>query len=160
MKFVAIFLTSLSLCAEEPTKFEIGWEPHQILAILEVADLTHGVDATEARALAEAYFRQTEGFDGGLWSIQRDGEWWRFETVVGQGTEGDDIRIHAKNGQILKDGEKTLLFPWKGLRKWYADLAALTHKAQQGVAPQSATRSESKSEGGDKLQPESKVRSQ
>ena len=32
-------------------------------------------------------------------------------------------------------------------------------KAQQGVAPQSATRSESKSEGGDKLQPESKERS-
>ena len=132
MKLVAIFLTSLSLSAEEPTKFEIGWEPHQILAILQVADLAHGIDATEARALAEAYFRQTEGFDGGLWSIQRDGDSWRFETVVGQGTEGNDILIHAKNGQITKKGEKPLLFPWKGLRKWYAELAALTHKAQSG----------------------------
>jgi len=40
-----------------------------------------------------------------------------------------------------------------------SDEQAEVTKAEQGVAPQSATRSESDSEGGDKSQPESEGRS-
>ena len=73
----------------------MAWEPHQILAILEVSDTKHGIDATEARALAEAYFKKTEGFNGGLWSIRLEGEWWNFETVIGQGVEGEPCLLYT-----------------------------------------------------------------
>jgi hypothetical protein len=43
--------------------------------------------------------------------------------------------------------------------KFFASAKILKKEAEQGVAPQSATRSESKSEGGDKPQPESNPRS-
>lgn len=128
--------------------------------MLEVADLTHGVDATEARALAEAYFCMSEGFDGGLWSMQREGDWWRFETVVGPaGTEGKDIRIHADNGQILMEGEKSVPAPWDALKSFFADMIARTNAEHVGAGlPFSAP--ESTPEGKEKPKPESEGRPQ
>ncbi len=122
-KTITVIFSMLFSGTAGASEIEFGWEGRQILAVLEVADPAHGIDATEARALAEAYFRMTEGFDGGLWSIQREGNWWRFETVVGpQGVEGQDILIHTENGLIAKAGSESVPFPWEELRSWFSDM--------------------------------------
>ena len=109
------FASSLSVADE----LKVGWEPNQIQGVLEVVDTKYGIDATEARALAEAYFRFKEGSDGTLWSMTSTKKSWRFETIVGQGTEGSDIVIDRESGTIRSDGGTTMEFPYKQLRDWY-----------------------------------------
>ena len=101
MKTLLIICLLLKICYADDNRIKFGWESHQIQAVLEVIEVENGIDVTESRALAEAYFRWSEGSDGGLWSMRRDGDSWVFETIVGQGTEGEDIRINAIDGTCL-----------------------------------------------------------
>lgn len=62
------------------------------------------------------------------------------------------LRVHG-DGRIER-----LILDDDGEEAWRPDGRAGKSQSEQGVAPQSATRSESDSEGGDKPQPESKPR--
>ncbi|WP_411846047.1 hypothetical protein AAFN60_21285 [Roseibacillus persicicus] len=109
------FASNLAIADE----LEVGWEPNQIQGILEVVDIKYGIDATEARALAESYFRFKEGKDGALWSMKSTIKSWRFETIVGQGTVGSEITIDREKGTIRSNDGPTMEFPYRQLRDWY-----------------------------------------
>ncbi|YCM43441.1 hypothetical protein V2O64_19215 [Verrucomicrobiaceae bacterium 227] len=133
MKLIVLLAVALVLSLDaRGGKIDRAWEGRHVLAVLEIIDVRDGIDATEARALAEAYFVNAEGFDGGLWSFKRDGDWWVFETLVGpNGVSGEPIRIHVEKGWITKKGGELVRPPWKKLRSWYSDLLEAA-KAESG----------------------------
>ena len=133
MKTLLIICLLLKICYADDNRIKFGWESHQIQAVLEVIEVENGIDVTESRALAEAYFRWSEGSDGGLWSMRRDGDSWVFETIVGQGTEGEDIRINAIDGTIQKKGSKSHAYPWKELLQWYRQRNEAEQKSEQSM---------------------------
>ena len=119
MKYVITLFLLLITSQSYADKIKGEWTNQQILSVLEVADSSDGIDATEARALAEAFFRRTQGSDGGLWSFSRKGEWWWFETLIGKGVVGEPIKIHAKSGLVMKKGGGLAPSPWKKLVSWF-----------------------------------------
>lgn len=177
MKSLGIFFALIASLGAQEVKMQAAWEYRQILAVLEIADVADGVDATEARALAEACFSMSEGQCGGLWSMRREGRWWIFETAVGPaGAEGVPIRIHAESGWVSqKGGGKIIRPPWTSLRTWYAGLARARadvvvpsggeaekkpENDEPGGAVHPAATPELKPEGNDRPQSEAKVHSQ
>jgi hypothetical protein len=156
---LAIFLFWMHVADAQDLK--IAWEPHQVIAVVEVSDATNGIDATEARGLAEAYFTMTEGFDGGLWSMRLEERWWIFETIVGgNDVPGMPIRVHAEKGWITKKNGPIVRPPWTKVWMFYSALIDSKKKAEQDGADQPATAVESKAEGEEEPKPESEGRSQ
>jgi hypothetical protein len=148
-----------------------GREEHQVLAALEAADVANGIDATEAQALAQAFFLKNKGLCGGLGSMRREGRWWIFETAEGpRGAEGPSIRVHAESGWVSMTGCVELARPpWNSLRTWLADYLKDSEgegeasesgekkevkNAEQAGAGQPATAPESRSEGKEKPKPQ------
>jgi hypothetical protein len=172
MKTLGILFTLIASIGAQEFKLVSTWQNHQIMAVLEIADVANGVDATEARALAEAYFLKTSGVCGGISSMRREGSWWIFESLVGHACdEGVPIRIHAETGWVSKKGGGEIIRPpWTSLRTWFAGFAKARpddetaiegdpeqkpKNAEQGGADQPATAPESKSDGKDKPKLES-----
>ena len=79
--------------------------------------------------------------------------------LKGEAKPKTTIYINETDGCTAEGDKRELRYMCHGLHDWFmANLDPEPNKAQQGVAPQSATRSESDSEGGDKPQPESEPR--
>ncbi len=82
------------------------------------------------------------------------------ERIDDESSLGDSLRMSAYGYAVADSKFRELLIEKIGSieRLNISDEQAEIIKAEQGVAPQSATRSESDSEGGDNLQPESEPR--
>jgi hypothetical protein len=116
-------------------------------------DLADGVDEKEAEAIAKLFFYST-GFSCGVVSQPKKvGDRWKSEVTYGYAaTPINPIWVDVQSGSVWQDGGDRIDDVGVLLR------TAATREAEAGTG-QPATRPESKSEGGDKPQPDAEGRS-
>ena len=108
-------------------------------------DPSDGIDASEARAIADEYFAQEYGSCGGAGTLRRRGRTWVFSILFGLKGEKlkETIRVDAKTGGVWSAGgpryQSLQAFREKTTAYEEGRDGAKLDAVQQGVATDGAT---------------------